>query len=49
MLKGYRTYILAALGVLGAIASFLVGDVSAADAAQLALTAALGATLRAAK
>ena len=46
MLKGQKTYLVAGLAVLGAIVSFLVGDVAAADAVQLALTAILGATVR---
>lgn len=46
MLKGYKTYIVGGLAVLGALASFLVGDIAAADAIQLALTAILGATVR---
>ncbi|MCC7304777.1 MAG: hypothetical protein IT558_00800 [Alphaproteobacteria bacterium] len=46
MLKGYKTYILAGVAVIGAVASFLVGDVSFADAAQLVVTALLGATIR---
>ena len=46
MLKGYKTYIVAAVAVIGAIASYLVGDLAMADAAQLALTAVLGATVR---
>lgn len=46
MLKGKKTYVVGGLGLLGAIASFLVGDVNAAQAAQLALTAILGMTLR---
>lgn len=46
MLKGQKTYLVAGLAVLGALVSFLVGDLAAADAAQLALTAVLGATVR---
>lgn len=45
-LKGYKTYLVAGLAVLGAIVSYLVGDLALADAAQLALTAILGATVR---
>lgn len=30
--KGYRTYILAAVGVIAAVAQWSVGDASAADA-----------------
>jgi hypothetical protein len=46
ILSGYRTYILAAMGVLGAVAGYLVGDLSLADAGQLVLTSAIGATIR---
>lgn len=46
MLKGYKTYITAAVAVIGAIAAYLVGDIAVADAAQLILTAILGATVR---
>lgn len=45
-LKGRKTYIVGALGVLGAIVGFLVGDMSAPQAAQLAITSLLGMTLR---
>ena len=45
-LKGKKTYIVGALGVLGAVASFLVGDATAAQASQAVLTAILGMTLR---
>lgn len=45
-LKGSKTYLVAGLAVLGAVVSFLVGDLAAADAIQLALTAVLGATVR---
>jgi len=46
MLKGYRTYIMAGLGVLSAAASFLVGDVDALTALNAAFTAAALAFLR---
>ena len=46
-LAGYKTYIVAAMGVLGAVAGYLTGDVGLADAVQLMLTAVLGATIRA--
>ena len=45
-LKGKKTYIVGGLGIFGAIASFLVGDATAAQAAQAALTAVLAMTLR---
>lgn len=47
MLSGYKTYITAAVAIIGAVASFLVGDASIADTSQLVLTAVLGATVRA--
>lgn len=46
MFKGYKTYIVATVAVIGAIAGFLVGDVAMADAIQLVVTAVLGATIR---
>jgi len=47
MLKGYRTYVLAALGVLSAAASYLVGDTDLMTAANAAFTAGALAFLRA--
>lgn len=47
MLKGKKTYITAAVAIVGAVAGYLVGDVSMADAAQLVVTALLGAFVRA--
>lgn len=46
MLKGHKTYILAGVTIIGAAASYLVGDISLAAAIQLAVTAGIGATLR---
>jgi hypothetical protein len=46
LLSGYKTYITAAVAIIGAVAGYLVGDVSLADTAQLVLTAVLGATIR---
>lgn len=46
MLKGYRTYIVAALAILGAIGAVLTGESSIGDAIQLIVTAVLGATIR---
>ena len=40
MLAGYRTYILAGVGVLAAVANYLVGDASATEAINQAATAA---------
>ena len=46
MLSGYKTYILAAVTGLGAIAHYLVGDADLAATVQLLVTALMGATLR---
>ena len=46
MLSGYKTYILAAVTGLGAIAHYLVGDANLAATIQLVVTALMGATLR---
>ena len=46
MFKGQKTYIMAVVAVIGAVAGYLVGDLSLVDAAQLAVTAVLGATIR---
>lgn len=40
MLRGYRTYILAGVGVIAAVANYLVGDVSITEAINQAATAA---------
>jgi len=46
MLKVYRTYVLAALGVISAAASYLVGDTDLMTAANAAFTAGALAILR---
>lgn len=46
MLSGYKTYIVGTRAALGAVASFLMGEVGFADAAQLILTSLLGMTIR---
>ncbi|UPT53188.1 hypothetical protein [Synechococcus phage Ssp-JY42] len=46
MLSGYKTYITAGVAIVGAVAGYLTGDVSMSDAAQLVVTALLGAFLR---
>lgn len=46
MLKGYKTYITALVAIISTVAAYLVGDIGIADAAQLVLTAVLGATVR---
>jgi hypothetical protein len=44
--KGYKTYIVAAVAVVGAVASYLVGDSSLNETAQIVVTALLGTTIR---
>jgi hypothetical protein len=46
MLKGKKTYLAALLTVIGAGASYLTGEATAVQAAQMAVTAVLAATLR---
>ena len=46
MLKGHRTYIMAGLGVVSAVASYLVGDADLLTALNAAFTAAAVAFLR---
>lgn len=45
-LSGKKTYVVAILAALGAIAGYLTGDVQLSDAVQLVVTAVLGATVR---
>lgn len=46
MLSGYKTYIVGIMGIFGFAASYLTGDITIAQAAQGALTAILGMTIR---
>lgn len=46
MLKGYKTYIVGSLAILGALAAYLVGDDTLPQAIQLGVTALLGMTVR---
>jgi len=46
MLSGYKTYITAAVAVVGALAAYFVGDATLADTAQLVVTAVLAAFVR---
>lgn len=46
MLRGYKTYITAVLAIAGAIAAALTGDMSYGDAAQIVVTALIGAFLK---
>ena len=45
-LNGKKTYVVGALGVLGGVASYLIGDATAPQAAQVILTSVLGMTVR---
>lgn len=46
MFKGYKTYIVAGVAVLSAVASYFTGDSTLPEVAQLVLTAIMGATIR---
>lgn len=46
-LAGKKTYILAAVTVIGAVANYLVGDADLMATLQLIVTGGIGATLRA--
>lgn len=46
MLSGYKTYVTAALAIVGAVAAYLVGDMSLADAVQIVVPALIGAFVR---
>ena len=46
MFSGYKTYIVAAVAVIGAVAAYLVGDATLPDTIQLVVTAVIGATIR---
>ena len=46
MLAGYKTYITAALAILGAVASYFMGDLALADAIQIVIPALMGAFVR---
>lgn len=46
MFAGQKTYIVAAVAIIGTIASYLVGDITLAAAAPLVLNAVLAATIR---
>lgn len=45
-MTGKKTYFVAVASVLGAIAGVLSGQIAVPDAAQLIVTAVLGATIR---
>jgi hypothetical protein len=46
MLSGYKTYILAGVTVLGALASYLVGDMTIQQAIAIVVPALSGAFVR---
>ena len=46
MFSGYKTYIVAGVAVLTAVAAWFTGDASIAETIQLVVTAVLGATIR---
>ena len=46
MLSGYKTYITAAVAIIGAIGAYLVGDVAIGDTAQIIVTSLLAAFVR---
>lgn len=45
-LKGYRTYILGGLAVVGGVASFLVGDATLMEAADTVFQGLVAMTIR---
>jgi len=47
MLKGYKTYVVAAIAAITALGTFLVGEMSLAEMLQTIFTAGIGAFLRA--
>lgn len=46
MLAGYKTYITAAVTVIGAVAAYLTGEAQLGATVQLVVTAVLAATIR---
>lgn len=46
ILAGKKTYIVAALAVIGAIAAYLTGDANFNDSAKIVVDAVLAATVR---
>ena len=46
ILQGKKTYVAGIIGILGAIAGYLTGDIDMAQTGQLLLTAILGMTIR---
>ena len=46
MLSGYKTYLVAAAAILGAVAGFASGSMDLGQALQLIITSLMGATIR---
>jgi hypothetical protein len=46
MFAGYKTYITAAVTIIGAVAAYLTGEISVIDMAQLIVPALLGTFIR---
>ena len=46
MFKGYRTYILGAVTILGGVAAYLVGDVGLTETVNLVIGAAMAMFIR---
>lgn len=46
MLKGYKTYVVGGMTVLGAVAAYLTGDATLIEAAQITVPAIIGMTVR---
>ena len=46
MLSGYKTYITAAVTIIGAVGAYLSGEVSLVDTVQLVVTGLIGAFLK---
>jgi hypothetical protein len=46
MFSGYKTYIVAAVSVIGAIAAYLTGEATVMQTAQLCVSAILAACVR---
>lgn len=46
MLSGYKTYLVAGAAVIGAVVAWYAGTETAQQAAQIIVTALLGATIR---
>jgi hypothetical protein len=47
MLKGYKTYITAFIAIVGAIGTWLIGEMAMVDMCQIVVPAVIGACVRA--